>query len=381
MSKKLKETAVKQSSAGLAVLSAFGLLAQGNAWAVQVGTVITLQPGVVAVRGGETIPLELKSPIHDTDVLVSDANGRLQVLFDDHSTVSISSNTTLELQTVIPGGDEPEFKANLGQGLARFITGGIVKKNPDGFNVTAPEATIGIRGTIFSVASADGLSSTVYVDSAEQGTVFVAGQEVPPGFKITLPDMAVAPMTPEDRQMVQEQVQAYHDRGEDAPLVVVESGTTGDMSDIMYAANEVSLTNQVLTSNSATASGALQTQNGSGSFSFRIDNLSTGQISGATITRSSGGGSGFNYALVGGSGWLTGSSAGVSGFSSTGSPNYFNGTAPDPNLTFLDANMAFSTVTESVVSGSFGASFRGVNQSGGATHFDTGSFSGNIVPQ
>lgn len=112
----------------------------------------------------------------------------------------LGSNTSLSLEQVVTGGSSPAFRARMGQGVARFITGKIVEKNPDGFSVVTPDATVGIRGTIFAVQVGNGVTTVFVTNTTKQ--VFVNGIQVPTGFKITLPQGGVAPMTPADRNQI-----------------------------------------------------------------------------------------------------------------------------------------------------------------------------------
>ena len=181
------------------VQSAFG--------AAGVGLVISATPGSFAVRGGTEMPLALKDRVMSTDVLYTNASGRMQVLLDDDSTISLAPDTRLDLITVIPEG-RPEFKAHVSKGLARFITGKIVEKNPGGFTVSTPEGTVGIRGTIFAVRCED-KTVTVYVTNSTSGGVEVAGLLVPTGNKMVLRSDAVptlVPMQPGEAEKVEQQV-------------------------------------------------------------------------------------------------------------------------------------------------------------------------------
>ena len=144
----------------------------------------------------------MKSPVGDRDTLTTDATGRAQILFDDDTTVSLGSNTSLSLETVVAEGANPAFKVRMGQGIARFITGKIVEKNPDGFSVVTPDATVGIRGTIFAVRVGNGTTTVFVTNTTKQ--VFVNGVLVPTGFKITLPQGAPTPM----RRMPKSEVSA-----------------------------------------------------------------------------------------------------------------------------------------------------------------------------
>ena len=203
----------------LAVLSCFLFVSQAAAEAV--GQVIAVTPGAFAERAGETVALGLKSPVHATDTLVTDATGKLQVLFDDDSSVTLAQGTRLALAAVVPGGNAPAFKANLGEGMARFITGKIVEQNPEGFSIMTPESTIGIRGTIFAVRR-DGIAATTSVfvlNTARQ--VIVNGVSVPGEHKITVPGGAVMPMSPSDIKAVNAVAAVRRPASEPAALATV----------------------------------------------------------------------------------------------------------------------------------------------------------------
>ncbi|MDR1686864.1 MAG: hypothetical protein LBR82_10615, partial [Desulfovibrio sp.] len=58
-----------------------GVPAAGTAG--EAGIVIEITPGAFVERGGEKIPLELKTPVHSGDTLITDATGRLRVFMED----------------------------------------------------------------------------------------------------------------------------------------------------------------------------------------------------------------------------------------------------------------------------------------------------------
>ena len=99
------------------------LLAPALAQAAPIGTVISLTPGVSALRGGETIPLALKDVIEEGDTIVTDGTGKVQIIFDDDSTVTLSNATSLDMREFMGEGDDPAFEGHIGQGLVRIITG------------------------------------------------------------------------------------------------------------------------------------------------------------------------------------------------------------------------------------------------------------------
>ncbi len=184
----------------LTFFSCLCFLWAGPAWALEAGRVVSFTPGVFAERAGKTVPLEAQSIVEPGDTLRTDASGRARILFSDDSSITLGSNTTLNLQAFLPEGSKPEFKAHLGTGIVRAITGKIVEQNPAGFSLTTPEATVGIRGTIITMSSAKGVT-TVYVENTLR-KVYVNNIDVPGGFKITVPGERPGPepILPQDRR-------------------------------------------------------------------------------------------------------------------------------------------------------------------------------------
>ena len=170
--------------------------------APEAGKVVALTPGAFVERAGQRLPLEMKSAVEAGDTLTTDATGRVRVLFSDDSSMSIGPNTTLNLREFTLGGSKPAVKAHLAKGLLRSITGKIVEQNPEGFALTSPEATVGIRGTIITMRSDKGVT-TVFVENTTR-KVFVNGVNVPSGKKITVPGVSTAPedIRPEDRREI-----------------------------------------------------------------------------------------------------------------------------------------------------------------------------------
>ena len=309
----------------LAVLGCVLWIQQAAAEAV--GRVIAVTPGAFAERAGEIVPLELKSAVHPADTLVTDTTGKVQVLFDDDSSVTLAQGTRLALAAVIPQGDAPSFKANLSEGMARFITGKIVERNPDGFGVMTPESTIGIRGTIFAVRRDGnaGVTSVFVLNTARQ--VLVNGISVPGEHKITLPHGGVIPMTPTDFKTVNAVASARSaPRGAqgavalapasaiealERPDIPVPSNSLGSSVLLAQEAGGDSLSNSVTGSSSVsgTITGTLSASNNvTGIFSFSA-NLGSGSISGASM--SGGNGAGTSFAANGGNGYINGSRFGV----------------------------------------------------------------------
>jgi len=308
------------------------LLAGTMCAAKDVGQVISFKAGVTAQREGQPVALGMKSPVGDRDVLSTDATGRAQILFDDDTTVALGSNTSLSLETVVAEGPNPAFKARLGEGVARFITGKIVEKNPDGFSVVTPDATVGIRGTIFSVKVSNGTTVVFVTNTTKQ--VFVNGVLVPSGFKMSLPQGTVSPMTPADTNTIMGSVATRSSApGSPAPLAPPSTASVGVTAPTSLA--QAPLVAQAQTNqqgfgidtfrhlNNAVVSGTLSSGGYTGSFHF-LANLGSGAVSNGVMKS----GDLDIHPLTGGSGSISGSSLNVQGFSNDQSmTGNMNGTA------------------------------------------------------
>ncbi|MDD3683888.1 MAG: FecR family protein [Desulfovibrio desulfuricans] len=301
------------------------LLAGGVCTAKDVGQVISFKAGVTAQRDGQAVALDMKSAVGNRDTLTTDSTGRAQILFDDDTTVALGSNTSLSLETVVAEGANPAFKARMGQGVARFITGKIVEKNSDGFSVVTPDATVGIRGTIFAVKVGNG-STTVFVTNTTK-QVFVNGVLVPTGFKITLPQGAPTPMTPADHNLVSGSVAANSPASGATAQLAPPSPIAGNPITPTTLA-QTPIVSQALgegfrQTGNANVSGTLTNEVYSGSFSFLV-NLTSGAVSNGVMQS---GNSDTPMAMTGGRGSISGSSLNVSGFTADDYSGSMNGAA------------------------------------------------------
>ena len=185
-----------------------------------VGNVIFIKPGAYVLRGGQRLPLEQKSRIEQKDTLVTDQTGKLQVIFDDDTTVALAPNTLLVVETVIPEGT-PRFKTHISKGLARFITGKIVEKNPEGFEISTPQGTVGIRGTMVGVETDGSITSTHHISGS--AILTFGGAVIPAGSTGTIGPSGgrpeVAPMSESTRMRIMDNTSGG-----------LSSGTTGGAS-------------------------------------------------------------------------------------------------------------------------------------------------------
>ncbi len=105
---------------------------------------------VLAFQDDSSRTLRNKSPVYQRDTIVTRSGGKTQIMFADGTQLSIAPESMIELAAyeyspAFPGADILKFI--LGPGFFRLITGKMVQRNPERFNVNTPYGTLGIRGT------------------------------------------------------------------------------------------------------------------------------------------------------------------------------------------------------------------------------------------
>lgn len=117
------------------------------------------QIGVVAAARG-SVELKLPGqvgrvaqsgqPVFLGDEVKTDAQGNLQILLLDETVFTIGPNSALVIDEFVydPKTQDGKVKANIAQGVFRYVSGKIAAKKPSNVSLKLPTATIGIRGTI-----------------------------------------------------------------------------------------------------------------------------------------------------------------------------------------------------------------------------------------
>jgi len=135
--------------------------------------------GEVIRKDGGRLVASLSLNIHSYDD-VRTGNGRIEITFNDDSTVKMSPNSKLVIDEFVfdPNPKKSKMAFKVAAGTARFATGklGLVDKNK--IKIRTPTATIGIRGTDFTTTvdeigrslvvllpDADGVVGEVVVES------------------------------------------------------------------------------------------------------------------------------------------------------------------------------------------------------------------------
>ncbi len=115
-----------------------------------IGEVIFLQGDVHAAQpDGEDRKLDLGSQVIPLDKIITKSSSNIEIRFNDETIYAQAENSTISLDDYIysetPSNSKLLFK--MGEGTFRFVTGEIVKQNPNAFELKTPLSTIGIRGT------------------------------------------------------------------------------------------------------------------------------------------------------------------------------------------------------------------------------------------
>lgn len=130
------------------------LTAVTNSYADAIGT-ITEQTGPVAeiLRNRTSIPTSIQTPVEMEDAVIT-ANVRLGITFKDDSRVQITEQSKLVIDSFVYDNtkqDAGKLGLKVALGTARFASGQIAKHTPQNLKVETPTATVGVRGTDFTL--------------------------------------------------------------------------------------------------------------------------------------------------------------------------------------------------------------------------------------
>ena len=135
----------------LLLISALGIQ---NIAGAQIGDVFeqTGSPGEIQRENGEQLIAKLNAPIVSMDTVQTE-NGRLKIKFVDDTQVSMTEHTVVEINEYVydPNPSNSKMALNFAQGTARFATGKLGLVPRENIAIQTPTASIGIRGTDFTM--------------------------------------------------------------------------------------------------------------------------------------------------------------------------------------------------------------------------------------
>jgi hypothetical protein len=167
-----RELPLKRAAISVVVAAAFPMLPAHTLAAGSAGVAQFIAGDVNVLRAsGKTEPLAKGKPLESGESILTGNAGRAQVRFSDGGLISLQPNTEFKIANYVDEADpkQDRFLVDLLRGSMRAITGLIGKRNRENYKVTTTTATIGIRGSGFSVGyNPDGsLGITTELDGIE----------------------------------------------------------------------------------------------------------------------------------------------------------------------------------------------------------------------
>jgi len=105
------------------------------------------------VSAGVSRKAAVEMGFQSADTLKTGANGRIQVMFRDKTTMALAENSEVLVKNVIADASKSQrFLVSVLKGTVGLLAGAIAKKNPEQFGVETPLAYLGVRGTEFASA-------------------------------------------------------------------------------------------------------------------------------------------------------------------------------------------------------------------------------------
>lgn len=139
--------------------------------AVEVGTCLSFNGNVSIERNGvQNVLLERGASIFVQDIIQLAEDARMQIKIIDGTLLNLIPGSRFQVTDFSER--KGVFSSSLFTGGMRGITGSMAKKNTDQFIIRTPTATIGIRGTVFSI----NLLSQASYFSCESGNISIANQ-------------------------------------------------------------------------------------------------------------------------------------------------------------------------------------------------------------
>jgi hypothetical protein len=153
-------------------------------------TVVKIWAYGTAPDSSTTRDLRRADDVYVRDLLETVQDGALHVRLADDTELRLGSSTLIVLDEFVyqPDASIATVLINVSKGVARFITGKMVRKN---FVVTTPSATIQARGTTFSVWLRPNGTTTVWV---QEGQVEVVPRNGRPSALVDAGGIVAAPL-------------------------------------------------------------------------------------------------------------------------------------------------------------------------------------------
>ena len=140
-----------------------GLIMSLPLLAKSVATLTAMKGNVSIENSSGTSHATLGALLEEKDSVITADRSKAQLIFEDETVVTVGKNSNFSIKTYLyEAGHEPRAEFGLLKGAMSTITGKIGKIAPEKFVVKTKTATIGIRGTNFTVIVLEDASQRVY---------------------------------------------------------------------------------------------------------------------------------------------------------------------------------------------------------------------------
>ena len=162
-------------SAGVGLLAAFWVSDGTAAERVTVGNATTVVKTVTGIFEADLRQIEYLDDLYHNEVVETGEESATEIVFLDETKLAIGPNSSLVLDKFVydPDPSKASFVITMTQGVFRFASGNLPQKS---YTIHTPTATIGIRGTVFTVKVQPNQGSdkeTVVEIALESGTALV----------------------------------------------------------------------------------------------------------------------------------------------------------------------------------------------------------------
>ena len=129
----------------------FSLVLSSNAFA-SIGKITAISGSASIERNQQTFSAKTNSLIEAKDTITTNESTQLQMIFNDKTVITLGENTRFSVESyAFDNTDKSQVNFSLTKGFMKSVTGQIGKLAPNRFKVKTKDATIGIRGTIFTL--------------------------------------------------------------------------------------------------------------------------------------------------------------------------------------------------------------------------------------
>lgn len=123
-----------------------------NAFA-NIGSIMALKGSAeIHKKSNDTLTAKAGMTINKGDTIITQNKTRVQIILNDDTIITIGSHSSFQFDNYFfDGSKQSTLSMRMNRGFFRAVTGQIGKVAPERFKVQTSSATIGIRGTDFSV--------------------------------------------------------------------------------------------------------------------------------------------------------------------------------------------------------------------------------------